>query len=161
MSSDQQHSSELSSSKSASPELSSPGLARRLAALLYDTLLVIAVLMIVTLPFVLLNLGQTPFHQSALVLTIFAFFAKFWRHGGQTLGMKSWDMRIVSNNGKPITLIQCLLRLIAATLSILCLGLGYVWMLIDKDKLTWADRYSETRLIMMPKRDKLFNKKKS
>ena len=115
--------------------------------------------MVVTLPFVLLDLGQTPFHQSALLLTIFAFFAKFWRHGGQTLGMKSWDMRIVSSNGKPITLIQCLLRIIAATLSILCLGLGYIWMLIDKDQLTWADRYSETRLIMTPKRDKLLKKK--
>jgi len=159
MSSNQQPSSELSGSKSVKPEFSTPGLARRLGALLYDTLLVVAVLMVVTLPFVLLDLGQTPFHQSALLLTIFAFFAKFWRHGGQTLGMKSWNMRIISNNGKPITLIQCLLRIIAATLSILCFGLGYIWMLIDKDNLTWADRYSETRLIMTPKRDKLFKKK--
>jgi len=159
MSSDQQPSSELSGSKSVKPEFSTPGLARRLGALLYDTLLVVAVLMVVTLPFVLLDLGQTPFHQSALLLTIFAFFSKFWRHGGQTLGMKSWDMRIISNNGKPITLIQCLLRIIAATLSILCFGLGYIWMLIDKDNLTWADRYSETRLIMTPRRDKLFKKK--
>lgn len=150
----------MSADQQQSSDLPSPGLARRLAAILYDTLQVIALLMLVTLPFVWLDLNQSPFYKSALVLTIFAFFTKFWRHGGQTLGMKSWDIKIVSNNGKPITLIQCLLRLIAATLSILCFGLGYFWMLIDKNKLTWPDRYSETRLIMTPKRDKLFSKKK-
>lgn len=140
--------------------LSSPSLMRRLAAIVYDALQVIALLMLVTLPFVLLDLGQTPFHQSALVITIFAFFAKFWRHGGQTLGMKSWDMRLVSDFDHPVTLMQCLLRLIAATVSFLCLGAGYLWMLIDKDQRTWADKFSDTHLIMTPKRDKLFNKKK-
>jgi len=155
MSSDQQLSSE-----NPSQQMASPGLARRLAALLYDTLQVIAVLMLVSLPFVLLELGQGPFYQSALLLTTFAFFAKFWRHGGQTLGMKSWDIRIISSNGQPITLMQCLLRFMTAIPSLLFFGLGYFWMLIDKDKLTWADRYSDTRLIMTPKRDKLFKKKK-
>jgi uncharacterized RDD family membrane protein YckC len=136
-----------------------PGLLRRLAAIVYDTLLVFALLMLVTLPFVLLNLGRSPFHQSALVLTIFAFFAKFWRHGGQTLGMKSWHMQIVSDNGQPISFSQCLLRLVAATLSFLCFGAGYFWMLIDKNKRTWADRFSDTHLVMTPKREKLFSKK--
>lgn len=133
---------------------------RRLAAILYDTLQVIALLMLVTLPFALLDLGQTPFHQSALALTIFAFFAKFWRHGGQTLGMKSWDMRIVSNDGRPITFTQCLLRIIAAVPSFIFF-IGYLWMLVDKEKRTWPDRFSDTHLIMTPKREKLFSKKKS
>jgi len=138
----------------------SPTLARRLAALVYDTLQVIAILMLVSLPFVLLDFGQGPVYQSALALSIFAFFAKFWRHGGQTLGMKSWDIRIVSNNGQAITLTQCLLRLMAAIPSLLFFGIGYFWMLIDKDKLTWPDRFSDTHLIMTPKRDKLFRKNK-
>lgn len=142
----------------ASP--SPPSLMRRLAAILYDGLQVIAVLMLVTLPFALLDLGQTPFHQSALVLTIFAFFAKFWRHGGQTLGMKSWDMRLVSDFDRPVTLMQCLLRLIGATVSFLCFGAGYLWMLVDKDKRTWPDKFSDTHLVMTPKREKLFAKKK-
>lgn len=147
------------SSEPSIQDLPSPSLGRRLAALAYDTLQIIAVLMLVTLPFALLDLGQTPVHQSALVLTIFTFFAKFWRHGGQTLGMKCWDIRIVSSNGQPITFTQCLLRIIAATPSILFFGLGYLWMLIDKKKLTWPDRFSDTYLIMTPKRNKLFNKK--
>ncbi|MBT3711030.1 MAG: RDD family protein [Gammaproteobacteria bacterium] len=143
------------------PEPAPPGLGRRFGAILYDTLQVIAVLMLVTLPLAFLELGQTAVHQSILVLTIFAFFAKFWRHGGQTLGMKCWDIRIVSSNGQAITFTQCLLRIIAATASLLTLGLGYFWMLIDKEKLTWPDRFSETQLIMTPKRDKIFNKKKA
>ena len=148
----------MPSDKPSHPASSRPGLLRRLAAMLYDTLLVFALLMLVTLPFALLGLGQTPLHQSALVITIFLFFSKFWRHGGQTLGMKSWHIRIVSNNGQAISYSQCLLRLIAATLSFLCLGLGHLWMLIDKDKLTWPDRFSETHLIMTPKREKLLAK---
>ena len=142
------------------PEIT-PGLARQLAAILYDALQVIAVLMLVTLPFAMMDLGQTAIHQSALVLTIFAFFAKFWRHGGQTLGMKSWDFRIVSDFGRPITLTQCLLRLIGATASFICLGAGHVWMLFDKKKRTWPDRLSDTHLVMTPKREKIFAKKKS
>jgi len=138
----------------------SPALSRRLAALVYDSLQIVAILMLISLPFVLLEIGQGPFYQSALVLTIFVFFAKFWRHGGQTLGMKSWDIRIISNNDQPITLMQCLLRLMAAIPSLLLFGLGYFWMLLDKDKLTWPDRFSDTRLVMTPKREKLFGKKK-
>lgn len=161
MSSNSQHVSNKPNSTSASPESSSPGLARRLAALTYDTLQVIAVLMLVTLLLALVKLNQGPVYQSILLLTTFAFFAKFWRHGGQTLGMKSWDIRIVSNNDQPITLMQCLLRFMAAIPSLLLFGFGYLWMLFDKDKLTWPDRFSDTHLIMTPKRDKLFNKKKS
>lgn len=149
----------MSSEQTPASELPTPGLMRRLGAILYDTLQVIALLMLVTLPFALLDLGQTPFHQSALVLTIFAFFAKFWRHGGQTLGMKSWDMRIVSNDGRPITFTQCLLRIIAAVPSFIFF-IGYLWMLVDKEKRTWPDRFSDTHLIMTPKREKLFSKKK-
>lgn len=161
MPSHQSQSSHRPNSNDASQDLPSPSLGRRFAAIVYDALQMIAVLMLVTLPFALLELGQTAIHQSALVLTIFAFFAKFWRHGGQTLGMKCWDIRIVSSNGQAITFSQCLLRLIAATPSLLLFGVGYIWMLVDKKKLTWPDRFSDTQLIMTPKRDKLFNKKKS
>jgi uncharacterized RDD family membrane protein YckC len=150
----------MSSNQQPESTPSSPALARRLAALIYDTLQIIAILMLVSLPFVLLELGQGPFYQSALLLSAFAFFAKFWRHGGQTLGMKSWDIRIVGSNDQAITLMQCLLRFMAAIPSLLFFGIGYFWMLVDKDKLTWPDRFSDTRLVMTPKREKLFTKKK-
>ena len=161
MSSHQPHTPDLPNANDSSQNLPAPGLGRRFAAIGYDALQVIAVLMLVTLPFALLELGQKAPHQSALVLTIFAFFSLFWRNGGQTLGMKCWDIRIISSNGQAITFSQCLLRLIAATPSLLFFGVGYIWMLADSKHLTWPDRFSDTQLIMAPKRDKLFKQRKA
>ncbi|VAW78142.1 FIG023103: Predicted transmembrane protein, partial [hydrothermal vent metagenome] len=54
-------------------------------------------------------------------------------------------------NPGPITLWQALLRFMVAIPSTLLLGLGYFWMLIDRDRLTWHDRYSETRIVQLDK----------
>lgn len=130
------------------------GLARRLAAVCYDCLLITALLMVISGIFVLLNHNEIvsgPVFQSVLFLATFTFYTFFWRRGGQTLGMRSWRIKLISLTGQPVSLNQCLLRFMVALMSWGFLGLGWIWMLFDKQKRTWHDRVSETQLIHIPK----------
>ena len=148
------------------------GLIRRLAAMFYDFLLCVALIMVVGLIYQqgilrlvygseqLLALSQAgaldndPILGSLLLITLFAFFAKFWTHNGQTLGMQVWGVRIQNRDGSAIDLWQALLRFFIAIGSWLPCGLGYLWMLWDKDQLTWHDRYSESVVVQLLKRKK-------
>ena len=138
-----------------SPDQLKPAtLPRRLAAMLYDSLLVVAIWMVVGAIAVALNDGEAvrgPVFNSVLFLSAFLFFAGFWSRNGQTLGMQAWQLRVQTPEGYPISLMQALLRFFTAAVSLLCLGMGYWWMLFDKEGLTWHDRYSETRVVRIPK----------
>lgn len=130
------------------------GLARRLAAVCYDCLLIGALLMVITGVFVALNHNEIvsgPVFQSVLFLATFTFYTFFWRRGGQTLGMRSWRIKLISLTGQPVSLSQCLLRFMVALLSGGLLGLGWIWMLFDRQKRTWHDRVSQTQLVHIPK----------
>lgn len=132
----------------------------RLMAILYDSLLLFALLMIATLPFTLITGGppQTPWSrlglQLYLLLIIFLFFGWFWRHGGQTLGMRSWRLKLVSENGLPVSWAQIAVRWFGAFLSLTALGLGYLWILLDPEKRAWHDMLSHSRIIRLPKNSK-------
>jgi len=135
------------------------GLGRRLAAILYDGLLLAAILFMASL-LALPLLGDQPspgallLFRLYLLLIIFAFFAWFWSHGGQTLGMRAWRIRLQNRNPGPVSLWQLMLRFIVATFSWLLLGLGFLWSLIDRESLAWHDRYSMTELVVLPKEKK-------
>ncbi|MGZ5049848.1 MAG: RDD family protein [Methylobacter sp.] len=79
-----------------------------------------------------------------LLLVSFFFYAWFWTHGGQTLGLRAWKIKVLTQDMKPISWRQALIRFIAAILSWGALGLGFLWILIDKDRLSWHDRLSKT-----------------
>lgn len=130
---------------------------KRLAAMLYDTMLVIALWMLVGFIGLALNGGEGatgPFFKSALFLITFLFFAGFWTRNGQTLGMQAWRIRIQTTDGYSINWMQALIRFFTAIASVLFFGLGYFWILIDKEKRSWHDRYSETCVVNLPKPEK-------
>lgn len=130
------------------------GLWRRLVAMVYDTLVLMAVWMLVGFIAVALNGGEaseSPLFHSALLLVTFAFFAFFWLRGGMTLGMQAWRLRVQTEDGRPITLVQCLVRFIAALVSLAAFGLGYWWILFDNQKRSWSDLASDSRVVVVPK----------
>jgi uncharacterized RDD family membrane protein YckC len=136
---------------SSQPKLS-PSLLRRLAAIFYDLLLLIALLAVattlITLPFGMPEGGSLMAFQWFLFEIIpLLFFTVFWWRGGQTLGMRAWRLKVVRMDGTPLRWIDALKRHLAALLSCLALGLGFLWVLLDRDGLAWHDRLSGTRLI--------------
>lgn len=135
---------------------------RRLAAITYDLVLLTGVLVmasaLVTLP-IGLALGpeaaDVVFRSPAFRWPFFlycvgvlaGFHLWFWTHGGQTLGMKTWRIRVVREDGAALTLRDAVARYGAALLSLLPLGLGFWWAAVDRDGLAWHDRLSRTRLL--------------
>ncbi len=135
-----------------------PGLLRRLAAIFYDSLLLAALLVVasalITLPvgFILgkqaaEGLGENPLFLFWLDLIPLLFFSWFWRRGGQTIGMRAWGLKLVSRDGGPVTVGRTVLRFFAALLSWAACGLGFLWILVDPERLAWHDRLSGTRLV--------------
>lgn len=136
---------------------------RRLGALLYDSLLLSGLLLLATavfiIPYDLLAARPYPHGellyrtllQLYLLAVIAGFFVYFWTHGGQTLGMSAWRLRVVRDDGTPLNSRDALRRLAWATLSLLPAGLGLWWGLFDPERLAWHDRRSRTRLVLVPK----------
>ena len=126
------------------------GLGRRLGAMLYDGLLVFALLCLGTVPFVWRAGGEvapgTLAHQLTLLAIAWLFFAGFWSGYGRTLGLQSWRLRIETFDGEKPSLLRSTVRFFAAILSWLPAGLGFWWQLWDRDGLAWHDRLSGTRL---------------
>ena len=124
-------------------------LVKQLAAMVYDSLLIIAILFVATAIALVFNGGNaiesSPAFNLYLILIIFIFYSWFWHKSGQTLGMQVWKIRIVSDFGGNPSWPVCFLRLVFALLSIACLGLGYWWRLFKP--YTWHDRLSQTRIV--------------
>jgi uncharacterized RDD family membrane protein YckC len=135
------------------------GLLRRFGAILYDSILVAALLVLTTILFIAVRGGEpvetddNTVYQLVLALVLFLFFTGFWSTSGRTLGMQSWRLRVETPAGKVPGIGAASLRFFAAILSWLALGLGFFWQLWDKDGLTWHDRLSGTRLRHYPKAD--------
>ena len=133
------------------------GLLRRMAAMLYDTLLILACLILVTIPFIAARGGEPVevdgnlVYQAVVMLVIYTFFAGFWTRSGRTLGMQSWGLQLETRDGSLPSLSAATIRFFAALISWAPLGLGFFWQLWDKEHLTWHDRLSKTRLVYYPK----------
>ncbi|MCH9694925.1 MAG: RDD family protein [Gammaproteobacteria bacterium] len=132
-------------------------LLRRTAAMLYDALLILALLFLSTLPFIALRGGEPVergdnlIYQLVLAVVVFAFFVGFWTRSGRTLGMQSWRLQLETEDGERASPGAATIRFFGALLSWLPLGLGFFWSLWDKDKLAWHDRLSGTRIRYYPK----------
>jgi uncharacterized RDD family membrane protein YckC len=134
-----------------------PGLPRRLAALFYDASLLFGILLLaaglVVVPYMSLAGGDFPsrawWFRAWLVAVVIGFYAYFWTHGGQTLGMSAWRLRLVREDGGKPRLTDALLRLACATVSLAPAGLGLLWVLVDREGLAWHDRWSRTRLVLV------------
>jgi len=82
-----------------------------------------------------------------LVLVVGVYFVWQWRHGGQTLAMKTWRLRLVGIDGAPPALSQLLLRQLLCWPSILCYGAGLLWAFFDRERQFLHDRLAGTRII--------------
>lgn len=134
-------------------------LLRRMGALLYDLMAVVALLMLVGALWLPFNGGEAITAEHPLyrlqrvtfILTPFLFYLFFWLRDGQTLGMRAWRLRIQQFDGTPITVKQAIVRLFAAILSWLPLGLGFFWMNFTPTYRMWHDTLSQTEIVQLPK----------
>lgn len=147
-------------------------LVKQFLAMLYDSFLLVAVLFIATAILLPFNDGKAitgALFSVYLLLVVFIFYTWFWHKSGQTLGMKVWKIRIITDDGYNPPWSVSFLRLIFATLppavfivlnylfeflpgnrttaaiAVLIFLSGYLWRLFTPN--TWHDRLSQTRVV--------------
>ncbi|MGQ9659705.1 MAG: RDD family protein [Thermochromatium sp.] len=136
-----------------------PSILRRLGAFLYDGLLLISVLMIalglVVVPYGVIT-GEELYQHHLLLERIYlllvsgAFYVYFWTHGGQTLGMKAWRLKVIAQDGTPVSFDAAVKRFVWSIVSLIPLGLGLWWSLFNSQGLAWHDIRSNTRVVLLP-----------
>jgi uncharacterized RDD family membrane protein YckC len=127
-------------------------LLRRFGAMLYDSFLLLTVVFVASF-IIVIPTGITPedsyffLFQAYIFLVAYLFFAWFWTRDGQTLGMRTWKIKVVQQDHSPVTWRSALLRFAIAIVSWLVFGLGFLWSLWDKQHRTWHDIASNTYLV--------------
>ena len=126
---------------------------RRSASILYDSLLVLAILIIMSIPFFSFNLEEN-FSLKIIVQIYYYlitqyFFVWFWVNNEGTLGMKTWKIKIVSEDGNKITYKEAIIRFNTAILSFIFFGLGFLISFLRKDKKCLHDFISKTVLVKL------------
>jgi len=125
---------------------------RRLAAIVYDLVLLLAVFMAATVPVMLLTGGRAvttgnAFYAAYLLLIAYLYFSWQWVHGGQTLGMRAWRIRVILKSGLPCDWRGAGVRILWSTLSLAAAGLGFFWIMVDGRRMAWHDLFSPTLLV--------------
>lgn len=130
--------------------IGTPGVFRRLASVLYDGLLVLALLFVASYFFLMLLGDATKpplrfFYQLYLLTICAAYFTGFWMHGGQTLAMKTWRFRLVSVDGRELAYKKLLVRFFLAPIGLLL----FWWAWLNHDRQFLHDQLAGTRLEMV------------
>ncbi len=128
------------------------GLLPVLAAAAYDGVITLAILFLGTALALLATGGEaippgTAIYNVYLLALSFPYFGWCWVRGGNTLGMRAWGLRIRRADGRDVTWSHAVARYFAALLSWSALGLGFLWMAFDRERCSWHDRISGTRLV--------------
>ncbi len=91
-----------------------------------------------------------PLFRLLALVALAAYFVYCWSHGGQTLPMKTWRLRLVMASGDALKVRDAWRRFVFAVPSVAVCGMGYLWALFDRDRQFLHDRLAGTRLIRMP-----------
>lgn len=133
----------------------------RIAAGIYDLFPLVALWMLTAGAALLIVHGDVdPAHPSlgwrfglqiALFAVTAAYFVISWARGGQTIGMRAWRLRVVDADGNALGWARAALRFVVACVSLLALGIGYLWCLFDPRKRGWHDLAARSVFVRLQK----------
>ena len=129
-------------------------LLRIVAATIYDSLLMLGVWFLIgslALGIKFIFTGEVSslnpiVGMSLVILSTWLYFALFWIYGGKTLGMSSWKLRIISQNGNQITIIQTIVRFLSNIFTISLAGIPLFLRRINKNNRSLSDLLSKTSI---------------
>lgn len=137
---------------------------RRVAALVYDLFILLAISMaygaVVLIAYSVINgapekdysqFANGPLFQLGWYLSLAGFYYFFWRKDGQTIGMRAWRLKLLGNDNQRASVKNCIVRILISPVLVVSLLIGYFWKLIDRDKLCLHDRLSKTKVVVIAK----------
>jgi len=109
--------------------------------------------MAAALPVVMLTANWHPYAaratlQTVLLTTCGVYFVWQWTRSGQTLAMKTWHLKLITQSGKPLTPARATVRYLLALSGVLACGAGLFWALVDRDRIFLHDRLARTMIII-------------
>lgn len=130
-------------------------LLRRFAAMGYDALALIALWFLATAVLLPFTGGEAVppgnlWYPAWLTVVAYLYLGGSWTHGGQTLGMRAWRLRLVTLESESVSWPRALLRLVVAVPSILLFGAGLWWALWESRRRTWYDLAAGTLVVRTP-----------
>ena len=140
----------------------SAGVGRRVAAGIYDALLLAGILVAYTFALLPLTHGRALLpvnfavgwvlaYRLSLLAVAGTYFVFNWTHSGQTLGMRAWRLHAVDAAGQRLRAGRATLRYLCALAAWLAAGLGVLWLAVDPERLALQDRLSGTRVLYVPR----------
>jgi len=126
-------------------------LGMRLLSLAYEGVLLFGILFVASYLFVgLARDAQTGMPRLVFQIYVLAvcgaYFVFCWVRSGQTLPMKTWRIRLVTEQGRPLAVGRAFQRYLLAVPSVLS-GIGLLWALVDRDRQFLHDRLAKTRIV--------------
>jgi uncharacterized RDD family membrane protein YckC len=136
--------------------MKSPGLLKIGACLIYEALVVIALSFVCALVFLMLVGDATHSIKRAclqllLWISVGVYFVWCWHKSGQTLAMQAWQLKLQNQDATLLSANKAIARYVLACISLVLFGLGFVWALVDRDKLFLHDRLLKTHIIYVPR----------
>jgi len=130
-----------------------PSVFKLIAAFIYDLFPIVGIFLLTSLMVALVRNGNivkphTLWFDLLLLAELAFYYIYSWKVGGQTLGMRAWKLKIKPNNLTQRTLSwnQASIRLVVGVISTALLGLGIYWKFFNKDKKSWMDMVSQSRV---------------
>jgi len=114
----------------------------RLVALAIDVILVGLVIKLV--PWVHCRTG--PF-----LLLLAAYGAVLWKLRGTTVGGSILHLKVVRLDDRPLDWTAVIVRALSCFLSLVVIGLGFLWVAFDDGKQSWHDKIAGTTVVRVPK----------
>lgn len=136
------------------PDITAPSFIRRIACMLYESVLLLAVLFNAGFLFIYLTnyperSDLRPALQIFLASVAAGYFTWFWCKSGQTLAMKTWRIRLENQDGRLLSFPNTLLRFALAFVGVALAGVTIWWALLDDDGQFLHDRLLKSRLVMV------------
>jgi uncharacterized RDD family membrane protein YckC len=137
-------------------QLTAPSLFKLGACLIYEVLVVTALSLVCVSIFIFLFGDATQgfkryLLQVFLLIAVGTYFVWCWHRSGQTLAMQTWKIKLVGNDGHLLSLKIAIARYLLASLGLLLIGLGFLWVLVDRDRLFLHDRLLKNKIIYVPR----------
>lgn len=126
---------------------SNVSLLRRLGAIVYDVFLAFSLVFFIGMIIIAIfgEIGDLFLYLVTLPSAYF-YFTLSWVKGRQTIGMKAWRFQVIQHNNQNITHRQAFVRFTLGLVSFMTFGLGFAYQFLNKERLCWHDKISDTLL---------------
>ena len=86
-----------------------------------------------------------------MLFVLAGYGAVLWKFKGATLGGIIFGLKVVRLDSRPVDWPTAIVRALGCFISLVILGLGFIWIAFDRDRQAWHDKIAGTVVVRLPK----------